>query len=73
MEIISGESSTARLKKIRLKKVLPFLLSPGQTAYIDGRFTGEGGRLIVDIPEVTNLENIKGYLLAFDFLNITYK
>ena len=47
-------------------KVLPFLISPGQTAYIDGRFIGKSGRLVADILETTNLENIKSYLLAID-------
>ena len=50
----------------RLKKVLPCLIGPGQTAYVDGRFIGESGRLIADIIEISNLENIKGYLLAID-------
>ena len=47
-------------------KVLQFLISPGQTAHIDGRFIGKSGRLIADILETTNLENIKSYLLAID-------
>ena len=32
----------------RLKKVLPFLINAGQTAYVNGRFLGESGRLIAD-------------------------
>ena len=51
----------------RLKKVLPCLIGPGQTAYVDGRFIGESGQLIADIIETSNLENSKGYLLAIDF------
>ena len=38
----------------RLKKVLPCLIGPGQTAYVDGRFIGESGRLIADIIETSN-------------------
>ena len=52
---------------LRLKKVLPILIGPGQTAYIEGRFIGESGRLIADIIDTTNVENIEGYLLAIDF------
>ena len=51
----------------RLKKVLPCLIGPGQTAYVDERFIGESGWLIADIIETSNLENIKCYLLAIDF------
>ena len=43
------------------------MISPGQTAYVDRGFIGESGRLIADILETTNLENIEGYLLAIDF------
>ena len=32
----------------RLKKVLPFLINAGQTAYVNGRFLGESGRLIAE-------------------------
>ena len=48
-------------------KVLPILIGPGQTAYVEGRFIGESGRLIADIIDTTNVENIEGYLLAIDF------
>ena len=49
------------------KKVLPILIGPGQTAYVEGRFIGESGRLIADIIDTTNVENIEGYLLAINF------
>ena len=51
----------------RLKKVLPLLLSPGQTVYVEAMFSFQSGRLIADTLETTNLENIEGYLLATDF------
>ena len=51
----------------RLKKVLPFLIDPGQTAYVNGRFLGESGRLVVDIIETCDLEELEGYLVAIDF------
>ena len=48
----------------RLNKVLLFLISPGQTTKVDGRFIGESGRLLIaDTLETTNLENMEGYLL----------
>ena len=51
----------------RLKKVLPFLIDPGQTAYVNGRFLGESGRLVADIIETCDLEELEGYLVAIDF------
>ena len=50
----------------RLTKFLPFLINPGQTAYVNGRFLGESGRLIADIIETCDLEELEGYLVAID-------
>ena len=50
-----------------LKKVLPFFIDPGQTAYINVRFLGESGRLIADIIESCDLEELERYLVAMDF------
>ena len=35
----------------RLKTVLPSIISSGQTAYIEKRFIGEGGRLISEVQQ----------------------
>ena len=51
----------------RLTKVLPFLIGPRQTAYVNGRFLSESGRLIADIIEIWDLEQLEGYLVAIDF------
>ena len=50
----------------RLKKILPKLISPGQTAYVENRFIGESGRLIADILETCDSEKLEGLLLAID-------
>ena len=50
----------------RLKPVLPSLINYNQTAYVSNRVIGEGGRLISDIIEISNIFNISGYLLAMD-------
>ena len=50
----------------RLKKILPKLISPGQTPYVENRFIGESGRLIVDILETCDSEKLEGLLLAID-------
>ena len=52
---------------IKLKKVLPVLISPGQTAYVNGRFIGESGRLISGIIEVCDIEKLSAYLMTIDF------
>ena len=44
----------------RLKKVLPHLISPQQTAHVENRFIGESGRLIADIL------NKEEFLLTMD-------
>ena len=62
----------------RLKTAVPSLISSNQTAYWSGRFISEGGRLISDIFEVSDLLKLKGLLLkvgtkkAFDFVNHNY-
>ena len=50
----------------RLKKVLPYLISKNQTAYVKGRFISEGGRLISDILEISDNLKIKGFLMTLD-------
>ena len=50
----------------RLKNVLPSLISHDQTAYVNGRFIGESTRLISDILETTDNQNISGYILTAD-------
>ena len=50
----------------RLKKVLPNLTSPQQTAYVENRFIGESGRLIADIIEITDILNKEGFLVTMD-------
>ena len=62
----------------RLKKVLPNLILRQQTAYVKNRFTGESGRLIAQITEITDILNKEGFLViidiekAFDSLNHTF-
>ena len=50
----------------RLKKTLPFLISGNQSAYIDGRFISEGGRLISDLLEISNTLKLDGLLATID-------
>ena len=50
----------------RLKNVMPDLVSENQTAYVNHRFISEGGRLIDDLLELTDIYNKKGFLLTID-------
>ena len=54
----------------RLKTVLPFLISPGQTAYVNGRFLCESGRLKADIIETCDLDQLEGYLVLLNFKKV---
>ena len=58
---------TSKTLAARLKKVLSVLIDAGQTAYVNDRFSGEGRRLIADIIETCDLEQLEGYLVAICF------
>ena len=65
-------------RKVLVKKVLPDLISPQQTAYVENRFIGGSGRLIADIIEITDFINKEEFLVtmdiekAFDSLDLTF-
>ena len=49
-----------------MKKLLPNLISTNQNGYVTNIFISEGGRLIPDILEMTDILNMEGYLLTVD-------
>lgn len=51
----------------RLKTVLPKLINDDQTGFISGRFIGENIRLLYDIMNYTEKQEIPGMLLLIDF------
>jgi len=51
----------------RIKSVLPNLIHPDQSGYVDGRNIGETIRAIDDIIHYADMENIPGLLLFLDF------
>ena len=51
----------------RIKKVLPQLIHTDQTGFMKDRFIGQNVRLLCDVLEQTELENIPGILLPLDF------
>ena len=50
----------------KLKKILPNLILPQQTAYVENRFIDESGRLIADIIKITDSLNKEGFLVTMD-------
>ena len=52
---------------LRLKKVLPSIVSDVQTGHIEGRFIGENIRMISDIVHFTAEQNQEGIALFIDF------
>ena len=52
---------------LRLKKILPLIISSAQTGYVEGRFIGQNIRLISDILSFTAEQNIEGIATFIDF------
>ena len=50
----------------KLKTILPTLISSQETAYVKNRLTGESGRLISDIIEISGWFNVTGFLVTMD-------
>ena len=50
----------------RVAKVIGKLVGSQQTAFIKGRYIGEGIRLISDLLQLTEEENLSGIMLALD-------
>ena len=56
----------AKTLATRLKETLPKLISFQQTVYVKNRVIGEGGRLISNIPEMSESLNLKGCNVTID-------
>ena len=52
---------------IRMKKVLPKIISINQSGYVDERFIGDSLRTISDIMYYTKEKELSGILLCIDF------
>ena len=50
----------------RLKKALPSLIWDNQTTYVDKRFISQGGRLIADVLQTTDVLKLSGMLVTID-------
>ena len=53
----------------RLKNVLLEIISPNQNGYVKNRSTSEGGRLISDLLEMSEVLNKEGFLVTIGFGN----
>ena len=47
----------------RLKSVISTIVDENQVAYVNNRFISESGRLLPDVPEITNFLEIEGILM----------
>ena len=47
----------------RLKSVISYIVNENQVAYVNNRFISESGRLLPDVPEITNFLEIEGILM----------
>ena len=57
----------AKCLALRLKKVLPEIISNDQTGFLPGRYIGENIRLVLDMADYTNITNLPGLMLLADF------
>ena len=53
-----------------LEKTLHFLISANQSAYVNGRFVSEGGRLISDLLEISDTLKLSRLLATTDIQSI---
>ena len=53
-----------------LKNILPEIISPNQNAYVKNRCISEGGRLISDLLEMSEVLNKEGFLVTTDIKNV---
>ena len=60
-------SKASKALALRIRKVLSSLISSDQTAYVKGRYIGESVRLLNDILEYTDNNNIEAILFSADF------
>ena len=51
----------------RIEPLLPHLIHPDQTGFVKDRYIGESIRLISDVIEKTNKDNIPGIPVSLDF------
>ena len=51
----------------RLKNVLPKLISADQTGFMSNRYIGDNTRLLYDVMNYLNVNNLPGLLLSIDF------
>ena len=57
---------TSKVVSVRLKKVLPLLISSQQTVYVTNRCISQYGRIISDLVDVTEKFKTKVYLVRID-------
>ena len=60
---------TSKALAERLKNGISEIISPNQNAYVKNRCISEGGRLISDLLEISEVLNKEGFVEGFDSVN----
>ena len=58
--------SRSKAIAFRIRKVIPLLIHPDQIAYVKGRYIAESGKIIEDMLDHADQENLEGTLFAAD-------
>ena len=56
-----------KLLAIRLQKVIPSIINSDQVGYIKNRYIGENVRILYDLLEYADIEQIEAYITQIDF------
>ena len=57
----------SKILATRMKRVLSKIINCNQTAYVKGRYIGESIRLLIDVLDYTDRNDIDGILFSADF------
>ena len=66
ISLLNVDYNMSKALATRIKETLPDLISCQQTAYVKNRFIGEGGRFISDVLEISNVFNLRWYIVTVD-------
>ena len=63
----TGYKILTKLLAMRLQNVIKSIINPDQVGYIQGRYIGENVRIMYDIIQYADLEDLEAYITQVDF------